>query len=58
MILLLNGKEVCNSDAVYGKGGENYETILYMSPCPEAIPIKKGDMMELKSVYDLKTHPL
>jgi hypothetical protein len=59
MILKVNGKEVCHSTANYGKGGDsNEETILEMSQCEKNIPIKKGDTLQLKSVYDLKTHPL
>jgi hypothetical protein len=59
MILLVNGKEACESIAQYGQGGANNDqTILNMSTCPAGIPIKKGDYLELKSVYDLKSHPL
>jgi hypothetical protein len=59
MILKINGKEVCYSKANYGKGGDNNEeTILEMSQCDKNIAIKKGDTLQLKSVYDLKTHPL
>lgn len=59
MILLVNGKAVCASEAVYGKGGQNNgETIIRMASCPSGIPIKKGDTIQLQSVYDLATHPL
>jgi hypothetical protein len=59
MVLNINGKEVCTSKAVYGKGGNiSGEKILYMSPCGKNIPIKKGDVLTINSVYDLKTHPL
>jgi hypothetical protein len=58
MILEINGKEVCESKAIYGKGGEDYETIHNMSGCPSGIPLKKGDELVLKSVYDLAAHPL
>jgi hypothetical protein len=59
MILNINGKEVCRSTAVYGSGGSiNGEKIQYMTFCGKNIPIKKGDVVTLDSVYDLKTHPL
>lgn len=59
MVLQVNGQDVCVSNAIYGKGGaNNYETITTMSACPEGIVLKRGDYMSLKSIYDLKTHPL
>ncbi|KAE9977428.1 hypothetical protein BLS_001411 [Venturia inaequalis] len=59
MVMLINDKEVCESKAVYGKGGANNdETIVSMSECPPAIKMKKGDILTMKSIYDLKTHPL
>jgi hypothetical protein len=59
MILYINGKKVCDSNAIYGKGGgNNEETITVMSPCEKNIPFKKGDVLKIDSVYDLKTHPL
>jgi len=59
MILYINDKEVCNAQAIYGKGGSsNEETIIGQTPCPTGITFKKGDTMQLKSVYDLKKHPL
>jgi len=59
MQMYVNDKEVCTSEAVYGKGGDNnYETIVRMTPCAQGIKVKQGDMFSMKSVYDLKTHPL
>jgi hypothetical protein len=59
MVLQVNGKDVCVSNAIYGKGGShNDETITTMTACPEGIPVKQGDYLTLKSIYDLKTHPL
>jgi len=59
MVLKINGKEVCSSNAVYGKGGDIAgEKILYMSLCGQNIPIKKGDVLTMNSIYDLKSHPL
>jgi len=59
MILKINGKVMCESKAVYGKGGDIAgEKILYMSFCGQNFPLKKGDVVTMTSVYDLKTHPL
>jgi hypothetical protein len=59
MILNVNGKDVCTSDASYGKPpGSDEISLLKMSLCPGEIPLKKGDSLTLKSVYDLSKHPL
>lgn len=59
MVLTINDKEVCESKAIYGKGGANNdETIVKMTPCDPGIKMKKGDVMSMKTIYDLKTHPL
>jgi hypothetical protein len=59
MVMLINDKEVCESKAVYGKGGSsNDETIVKMTECAQNIKVKKGDFLSMKSVYDLKTHPM
>ncbi|TID25072.1 hypothetical protein E2P81_ATG04177 [Venturia nashicola] len=59
MIMLVNDKEVCESKAIYGKGGANNdETIESMTECPPGIKMKKGDNLSMKAVYDLKTHPI
>jgi hypothetical protein len=66
MELFLNNKMICHSDAIYGgKGGtlqldtgKNWETISEMTDCKQVIKVKKGDLLKLKSMYDLKKHPL
>jgi hypothetical protein len=61
MVLIVNDKEVCASNAMYekaGSGASNNEVMTQMSKCENSIPIKKGDVLTLKSVYDLKTHPM
>lgn len=59
MVMLINDKEVCESKAVYGKGGSNNEeTIVRMIECAPGLKVKKGDTLTLKTIYDLKTHPL
>ncbi|KAF2674468.1 hypothetical protein BT63DRAFT_474211 [Microthyrium microscopicum] len=57
MILLINDKEVCVSAPIYTKAN-GFESIAGMPSCPEAIPVKKGDTLTMKSVYDLAKHPL
>jgi hypothetical protein len=65
VIVKINGKPVCQSNAVYGgkeatgKGGnaEGWQTIGEMTPCYGPIPVKKGDQMTLESTYDLEKHP-
>jgi hypothetical protein len=61
MVLLINDKEVCVSNAHYekaGAGASNDEVMTEMSRCTTNIPIKKGDVLRINSVYDLKTHPM
>lgn len=59
MVLYINNKEVCTSQATYGKGGDNNDqTIVGLSRCPATIPFNKGDVMTLDAFYDLATHPL
>lgn len=59
MHMFINGKEVCESKAIYGKGGaNNEETIVQMTYCPPAIKFKKGDILTMKAVYDLQKHPI
>lgn len=59
MVLFINDKEACISQATYGKGGDNNDqTIVGLSMCPAIIPFKKGDVMTMDAVYDLGQHPL
>jgi len=62
----VNGKEVCSSKAVYGgpghervgEDGKKWATIAETTPCPNVIPLKKGDKLNLEARYDLDAHPL
>jgi hypothetical protein len=63
--LKLNGKQVCNSKAIYGgeKGtasvdGEKWETIQGYKACPQPIDLKFGDQLLVEAIYDLKAHRL
>jgi hypothetical protein len=60
----INGKAVCTSVAKYGGeghttniDGKSWETLAGMSPCTEAIAVKKGDVMTFEARYDLDVHP-
>jgi hypothetical protein len=53
MVLYLNDKEICTSQATYE--GHN---IAAMNTCDKAIKVKKGDALVLKSVYDITKHPM
>lgn len=57
MIMLINDKEVCESKAVYAKEG-NQEKLMSMTQCPPSLKLKKGDTLTMKSIYDLKAHPM
>jgi hypothetical protein len=64
MRVYLNGKVVCQSDAVYGQdggtnvNGEKWETITSYTPCSEPVRIKVGDKVKMTSDYDLTKHKL
>ena len=54
MILYLNGKEICTSKAVY----DEKDVIQAMTSCDETLPVKKGDIITMKSIYDIVRHPM
>jgi hypothetical protein len=64
--LYLNGKLICNAEAVYGgskvnfhrENGENWEAISHMTPCVETIQMKKGDVLTMTTYYDTERHPI
>ena len=65
MQLFLNGRLVCNSTATYGgKGGTSktngteWQTISSMSDCQNALTVRKGDNINMKSFYNTLKHPL
>lgn len=53
MVLSINDKEVCHSKATYDDRGN----IVDMGSCNLVLPVKRGDWMSMKSVYDLAAHP-
>jgi hypothetical protein len=53
MVMYLNDKEICLSTPTY-KG----ETITGMNDCEKPIKVKKGDVLTMKSVYDITKHPM
>jgi hypothetical protein len=54
----INGQQVCNSIAGYGLGNGNQMMIKNMTACSPKIPIKIGDMIEVKAGYNLEKYPL
>ena len=54
MVLTVSGKDVCTSRPKYDDKG----VITIMGLCPEPIPLKKGDTVQIRSVYDLTKHKL
>jgi hypothetical protein len=56
MMLYINDKLVCTSNAIYKKDTRDAGTIDGMSRCGEVIPVKKGDILTIESLYDLKRH--
>jgi hypothetical protein len=65
IVLRINGKEVCNSKAVYGgpdhttktADGRLWETIRETSSCLEPVKVQKGDQLDLQANYDTELHP-
>jgi len=64
--LSVNGKEVCDSKAIYGgetgtwkggEGGKGWATMSGISDCSGPIKIAKGDKLYLQADYDLVKHP-
>jgi hypothetical protein len=54
MVLMVNDKEACVSEPKYSSDG----IIVDMNVCPKPIQVKKGDYINLLSIYDLTKHPL
>jgi hypothetical protein len=67
VILTLNGKTVCDSQAKYGldnqatsslaPNGKAWQVITEMTQCTEPVPVKKGDVLQMVSIYDNELHP-
>ncbi len=38
--------------------GTKWDTISAMTDCNNVVPLKKGDSLTMKAIYDLKKHPL
>jgi hypothetical protein len=61
---LLNGKQICNSKAIYGGeattttiDGKSWQTISKMEACFEPVKVKVGDTLEVAAHFDLQKHP-
>jgi hypothetical protein len=65
IVMKLNGKEICNSKALYGGPGHTaagpdgkvWETINEMTNCHYATKVNKGDKISVEAYYDLDKHP-
>jgi hypothetical protein len=65
ILVTVNGKEVCNSKALYGgKGhtsttpeGKVWQTISETTECGQGVRVKKGDKIFMQGNYDLGLHP-
>ena len=64
MVVTLNGKTICESQAQYGGlgheqiqgNGEVWKTIASMSSCGESIRVRKGDKLNFVANFDLAKH--
>jgi len=54
MVMTVNGKDTCTSLPKYN----DQNVITTMGLCPQLIPLKKGDTLQIRSVYDLTKHKL
>lgn len=65
VLIYLNGKEACNSKAIYGgetrsskdATGHAQETLAGQADCPNMIKVVKGDKLNISAFYDLELHP-
>jgi len=62
MKIVVNGKERCSAEAIYGKegrstGGLEWETISHYSAC-DTIELHPGDEVKVTSDFDLRQHKL
>jgi hypothetical protein len=64
MKVILNGKAVCESKAIYDQdkatsvNGERWETITSYEPCLGPIKTRYGDKIYISADYDLRKHKL
>jgi hypothetical protein len=54
MVMYHNDKEICTSAAEYDAANG----INGMGACDNVVKIKKGDLLKVKSVYDIAKHPM
>lgn len=66
VLININGKEACNSKAIYGGEGRSTsdtaaghagETLAGQVDCPNMIKVVKGDKLAISAYYDLELHP-
>jgi Stress up-regulated Nod 19 len=61
IVLTLNGKEICNSRAIYGQergvDESQWAVITKMEQCTSPVAIKKSDKLQITSYYDTAKYP-
>jgi hypothetical protein len=60
VIVKVNNKTVCQSQAKYAKGGKEagtWDALSSMGVCNDMVPVKKGDQLTITAQYDLGLHP-
>lgn len=61
--LFVNGKKVCSSIPIYskvdsrGKNEAEHFTIQEMPACTNSLPLKAGDLLQVKASYDVEKYP-
>jgi hypothetical protein len=60
--LTLNGKQICDSKAMYGRrttdvDGHVWMAMDNMTQCEDPIKVLKGDKIQIEAFYDLEKHP-
>jgi hypothetical protein len=66
MVFVVNGKEICTSQIVYGGPGHEgadatgkvWKSMSKTIGCPDIISVKKGDKLNFYADFDLAEHPL
>jgi hypothetical protein len=60
LLVRVNNKTACQSDAQYATGGKEagtWDALSGMTICNDVIHVKKGDQLTIVAQYDLDLHP-
>jgi hypothetical protein len=65
MVLKVNGKMVCNSEAIYDGSqsmknakGDEWKSLSGMIECYDPVRVQRGDAVTIEAHYNLELHPL